>query len=70
LGGGCGDCNPTDGLAAVPPSATGQAVEATPQPSNPPDFQTIAPFLEALFGLAAVLLASAAVAAVVIRRRR
>jgi hypothetical protein len=70
LGGGCGGCNPTAELSAIPPSATGQAVEATPLPRSLPGFLSFAPFLEALFGLAAVLLAALAAAAVLIRRRR
>jgi hypothetical protein len=48
----------------VPPSSGGPAF-------NRQDFQTLAPFLEALLGFAAVLLAaSAALAAILLRRRR
>jgi hypothetical protein len=69
-GGGCGGCTPTEGTAANPPGATGRNVEATPQPRRAPDFQTVVPFLEAFLGVAAVLLAAAALAAVLVRRRR
>jgi hypothetical protein len=69
-GGGCVDCTPTMEPAAIPPSATDHSVEATPQPRNLPDFQTAAPFLEVFLGIAAVLLAVAALAAFWFRRRR
>jgi hypothetical protein len=62
LGGGCGDCAPTQEVAANPP----QVVTAVPllrasEPQAGPDFETIAPYLAAFLALAAVLLAILAV---------
>jgi hypothetical protein len=70
LGGGCGDCAPTEEHALNPPQVASLPFVATAQPRALPDFQTVAPYLEVLFALAAVLLAAmAALAAVFVRRR-
>jgi hypothetical protein len=83
MGGGCGGCAPTEEESVIPPqvvtvpmATVTQQVVTVPiatvtQPSALPDFQTVAPYLEALLVLAAVLLAaSAALAAIIVRRRR
>jgi len=70
LGGGCGDCAPTEEHALNPPQVASLPFVATPQPRALPDFQTVAPYLELLFAIAAVLLAvAAALAAAFVRRR-
>jgi hypothetical protein len=66
LGGGCGDCAATEEHAVNPPQVASLPFVATPQPQALPDFQTVAPYLEVLFALAALLLAAAAV---FVRRR-
>ncbi|MGD0174522.1 MAG: hypothetical protein ABSC61_08920 [Anaerolineales bacterium] len=70
LGGGCGDCAPTEEHALNPPQVASLPFVATPQPRALPDFQTVAPYLEVLFALAAVLMAAAAALAAVFVRRR
>jgi anti-sigma factor RsiW len=71
MGGGCGDCAPTEEMAAKPTLVVTEPIVTVTQPSALPDFQTVAPYLEALLGLAAVLLAaSAALAVIIVRRRR
>jgi hypothetical protein len=70
LGGGCSDCVPTEEHALNPPQVASLPLVATPQTRALPDFQTVAPYLEVLFALAAVLLAAAAVLAAVFVRRR
>jgi hypothetical protein len=71
LGGGCGGCAPTEEESVIPPQVVTVPMATVTQPHARPDLQTVAPYLEALLGLAAVLLAaSAALAAIIVRRRR
>ncbi len=71
LGGGCGDCAATEEVAEIPPQVVTVPLATIAQPHAAPDFQTAAPYLEVCLGLAAVFLAaSAALGAILLRRRR